>query len=194
MTPDARYVDLLPGLIAVSIGDGTMFTAVFITASVGVAPERQGVASAMASTGSGLGAAVGLAILVLLAGPNRGDLSGEAARIATASGIQLAVLAIAAGIAVTSGLLVALYARDHATVPARSTGAMPGCGPSAGLIRTTDCADAAGDETGVHRRGRRNAGRDRRRRDRRAVSVIQRGTRVQDRAASPSRSAVSAPG
>lgn len=101
-----------------------MFSAMFIAASVGVAPERQGVASAMASTGSGPGAAVGLAMLVLLEGPDRGDLSGEAARIATANGIRLAVLAIAAGIAVTSGLLVALYARDHATVLSRSTGAM----------------------------------------------------------------------
>jgi hypothetical protein len=144
MTADAGYVDLLPGLVAVSVGDGTMFTAMFIAASTGVAPDQQGVGSAMVSTGSGVGATVGLALLVLLADPGHGDLSGEAARIATANGIQLAVFAIAVGVAATQCLVIVLYPRDHARGPARPTGTTPGCGPSAGLIRTTDCA---GDET-----------------------------------------------
>jgi MFS family permease len=42
MTADARYVHLLPGLILVSLGDGAMFTAMFIAAATGVEPHRQG--------------------------------------------------------------------------------------------------------------------------------------------------------
>jgi MFS family permease len=58
MTADADYVDLLPGLILVSLGDGTLFTATYIAAGKGVPASRQGVASAIVSTGSGIGAAV----------------------------------------------------------------------------------------------------------------------------------------
>ena len=141
MTADARYVELLPGLVAVGVGDGTLFTAMFIAASTGVAPERQGVGSAVVSTGSGLGAAVGLAVLVLLADPGSDVVGDEALRIATAEGIRLAVFAISAGIAATAGLLVALFPREHAPAPA----ARPACGPSAGLIRTVDCPGTTGD-------------------------------------------------
>jgi hypothetical protein len=82
MTANAHYVDLLPGLILVSAGDGTMFTAMFIAAATGVAPHRQGTASAIVSTGSGIGAVVGLALLVLLANhgrarPQRGSAPGR---------------------------------------------------------------------------------------------------------------------
>ena len=78
-----------------------MFTAIFIAAATGVAPRRQGVASAIVSTGSGIGAAVGLALLVLLADPGPRDLGGEALRIATADGIRAAVYAIAVAIVAT---------------------------------------------------------------------------------------------
>jgi hypothetical protein len=49
----------------------------------------------------GVGAGVGLAILVLVANSGTGDLTGEALRNATAKGLSLAVLLVAAGIAVT---------------------------------------------------------------------------------------------
>jgi hypothetical protein len=58
---------LIPGLVAVSIGDGVLFTAMFIAAATGVSDHEQGVASGVVSTGSGIGASVGLAILVLVA-------------------------------------------------------------------------------------------------------------------------------
>jgi MFS family permease len=141
MTADAGYVELLPGLVAVGVGDGTLFTAMFIAASTGVAPERQGVGSAVVSTGSGLGAAVGLAVLVLLADPGSDVVGDDALRVVTAEGIRLAVFAISAGIAATAGLLVALFPREHATAPA----APPACGPSAGLIRTVDRPETTGD-------------------------------------------------
>lgn len=137
MTADAGYGDLLPGLILVSVGDGTMFTAMFIAAATGVAPHRQGVASAVVSTGSGIGAVVGLALLVLLANHGRADLSEEALRAATAGGIRAAVLAIAGGIAATLAF-VAAYPRPRAHREAHAgpagAGATPAaCGPAASM-------------------------------------------------------------
>ena len=38
--PEASYLALVPGLVAVSIGDGAMFTAIFIAAATGI-PDRQ---------------------------------------------------------------------------------------------------------------------------------------------------------
>jgi MFS family permease len=111
LTAGAGYPGLLPGLLLVGIGDGTMFTAIFITAATGVAARQQGVASAIVSTGSGIGAAVGLALLVLLADPGPRDLGGEALRIATADGIRAAVYAIAIAIVVTMLIVLAAYPR-----------------------------------------------------------------------------------
>ena len=111
LTAGAGYLGLLPGLLLVGIGDGTMFTAIFIAAATGVAPRQQGVASAIVSTGSGIGAAVGLALLVLLSDPGPRDLGGEALRIATADGIRSAVYAIAVAIVVTMLIVLAAYPR-----------------------------------------------------------------------------------
>lgn len=50
---------------------------------------------------AGVGAAFGLATLVLLANTGTDDLTGEALRIAGAGGMRVAVLAVAGGIAMT---------------------------------------------------------------------------------------------
>ena len=138
MTPDARYVDVLPGMILASVGDGTIFTLMFIAAATGVASNRQGVASAIASTSAGMGAAVGLAVLVLLANPEGEHLDPEALRVATALGIRTAVLTVAAAIAVTLALVLALHPRGG-TAPrtALPTGGAPPVrlGPCAGMTR-----------------------------------------------------------
>jgi EmrB/QacA subfamily drug resistance transporter len=112
MSPDGSYAALIPGLIAVSVGDGIVFTAMFIAAGTGVSDREQGVASAMAFTAAGVGAAVGLAVLVLVANAGTDGLTGEGLRVAMADGIGTAVLVVAAGIAVTA--LIAL------TAPARA--------------------------------------------------------------------------
>jgi MFS family permease len=109
MSPDGSYALLVPGLVAVSIGDGVVFTAMFIAAATGVTDREQGVASGIVSTGSGVGAVVGLAILVLLANSGTEGLVGEGLRVATAEGIRTAVFAIAGGIVVN--LLLALNLR-----------------------------------------------------------------------------------
>jgi MFS family permease len=101
MSPDASYGSLIPGLLAVSIGDGVVFTTMFIAAATGVTNREQGIASGIVSTGAGIGAAVGLAILVLVANSGTKGLVGEGLRIATAAGISTAVLVVAGGILVT---------------------------------------------------------------------------------------------
>jgi len=106
MTPDGSYGALIPGLIALSVGDGVVFTTMFIAAGTGVSDTEQGVASGIASTGSGVGAAIGLALLVLVANAGTVGLAGEELRVATANGLSAAVLAVAMGIVVM--VLVAL--------------------------------------------------------------------------------------
>ena len=88
----------------------------FIAAGTGVVDRDQGVASAIASTGSGIGAALGLAVLVLVANADTDDLAGEALRIATADGLSAAVLAVAAGIAATVLVALALPSRPPTLV------------------------------------------------------------------------------
>ena len=101
MTPDGTYAALVPGLVAVSIGDGAVFTTMFIAAATGVSDREQGIASGIVSTGAGIGAAVGLAVLVLVANAGTAGLLGEGLRIATAEGIRDAIFVIAGGIAAT---------------------------------------------------------------------------------------------
>jgi hypothetical protein len=100
MSMNGPYAALVPGLIAMSIGDGVVFTLMFIAAGTGVPDEEQGVASAIASTSTSVGAAVGLAVLVLIANAGTSGLSAEELRTATANGLGAAMFAIAAGIAV----------------------------------------------------------------------------------------------
>ena len=109
ISPDGTYAALVPGLILVSVADGVVFTATYIAAGTGVAEREQGIASGIASTASGVGAAVGLAVLVLVANAGTDGLAGEPLRVATADGIATAVLVIAGGIAAT--LLVTLNLR-----------------------------------------------------------------------------------
>jgi EmrB/QacA subfamily drug resistance transporter len=109
VSPDGSYAPLVPGLVAVSLGDGVVFTTMFIAAATGVADREQGVASGVVSTASGIGAAVGLAVLVLVANSGTEGLVSEQLRIATADGIGTAAYVIAMGIVVT--LVVALNLR-----------------------------------------------------------------------------------
>src|SRR5262249_6414647 len=89
-------------------------------ASTGVTDREQGVASGIVSTASGVGAAVGLAVLVLVANAGAHPLAGEELRVATAGGIRAAVFTIAGGIMVT--LLVTLAFRAGL---ARRLGVLP---------------------------------------------------------------------
>jgi MFS family permease len=120
MSPTGSYGALLPGLILISAGDGVVFTAMFIAAGTGVADREQGVASSVASTSTSIGAAVGLALLVLVANAGTDGLAGEPLRVATADGLRSAVLVVAGGIAAMA--LVALNLRPG---PSRVEAAPP---------------------------------------------------------------------
>jgi EmrB/QacA subfamily drug resistance transporter len=108
MSPDGSYAALVPGLVLLSIGDGVVFTTMFIAASTGVADDEQGVASGITSTSTSVGAAVGLAVLVLIADSTGGGLGD-------ADGLSAAVLAVAGGIAATA--LLALNVRPEPRAP-----------------------------------------------------------------------------
>jgi MFS family permease len=118
--PNAAYLALVPGLVAVSIGDGAMFTAIFIAAATGISDRQQGVASGIVSTGTGVGATVGLAVLVLIANAGTGGLGGEELRIATARGISHAAYGIAGGIMITLLIVVASRGRNEASDTAKA--------------------------------------------------------------------------
>ena len=117
MTPDASYAALVPGLVAISLGDGIVFTAMFIAASTGTPDHQQGVASGIASTGSGIGAVLGLALLVLVANHGIDGLAGEQLRDATAAGIKTAIYAIAGAILTTVIIAWQLRETPHRDVP-----------------------------------------------------------------------------
>jgi hypothetical protein len=117
MSPDGSYAPLIPGLVLLSIGDGVVFTTIFIAAATRVADSEQGVASGIASTATSIGAAVGLALLVLVANSGTGGLAGDALRVATADGLSNAVLVVAGGIVITA--LLALHLRPDPAPSAR---------------------------------------------------------------------------
>ncbi|MEU6862731.1 MFS transporter [Streptomyces sp. NPDC046876] len=121
ISPDGSYAELIPGLVALSIGDGVVFTTMFIAAATGVAAREQGIASGIASTGAGLGAAVGLALLVLVATAGLDDLTGEPLCIATAEGISTTLFVVAGGIAA----MLLLAVTRCPTPPARRPAAVP---------------------------------------------------------------------
>ena len=115
MSPDRSYAALIPGLILISIGDGVVFTTMFIAAGSGVDDHEQGVASGIASTSTSVGAAVGLALLVLVANSGTDGLAGEALRVAKADGLSTAVLVVAVGIAAIALLALTLHPAARAS-------------------------------------------------------------------------------
>ncbi len=104
-SPDASYATAVPGLVISGVGQGIVWTAMWIAVSTGVAAREQGVASGMASTTFNVGNAVGIALLAALANRGLDDRAGEALRIATADGGRTAVLVATAAMAL--GLVLA---------------------------------------------------------------------------------------
>ncbi|MGN6535450.1 MAG: MFS transporter [Mesorhizobium sp.] len=105
MVPGAEigngYLAIVPGLIVSGIGQGIVWTGMWIAAATGVRHDEQGVASGMASTTLSVGNSIGLAVLIALANRHLGGLEGEALAGAMSEGIQLAFWLAAAGILVS---------------------------------------------------------------------------------------------
>lgn len=104
---DSGYLAIVPGLIVSGIGQGVVWTGMWIAATSGVRDDEQGVASGMASTTLSVGNAIGLAVLIAIANRHVDGLEGDALRKAVAEGTQLAFWLAAAGILVS---LVAAFA------------------------------------------------------------------------------------
>ncbi|WND39897.1 MFS transporter [Streptomyces sp. BB1-1-1] len=75
---DATYTTALPGLILSGIDQGIVWTAMWIAASTGVAPNEQGIANGMASTTLNIGNAIGLAVLTAIADVGTDGKAGDA--------------------------------------------------------------------------------------------------------------------
>ncbi|MFE0678099.1 MFS transporter [Streptomyces sp. NPDC058867] len=104
---DRGYAALLPGIVLLGIGQGAAWTGMWIAASSGIAPEDQGLASGMASTTLQVGGAVGLAVLVAVAG----GIGQQTDVRALLDGIRVAVLVMAA--ALGCGALATLTLRQR---------------------------------------------------------------------------------
>ncbi|MFZ5673089.1 MAG: MFS transporter [Pseudomonadota bacterium] len=109
LAPDVPFAALAPGLVIVSIGDGVIFTTMFIAAATGVPDEKQGVASGIVSTASGIGAALGLAALVLIANRDTAGLAGEPLRHVMAAGISDATFTIAGGVMLMLAIVLSFH-------------------------------------------------------------------------------------
>ncbi len=104
--PHAPYLAIIPGLVLSGIGQGVVWTGMWIAAATGVHHDEQGVASGMASTTLSVGNAIGLAILIAVANAHTGGPAGAIRQAALASGIHMAFKLAAIGIFVS--LLAAL--------------------------------------------------------------------------------------
>ncbi|MGW2160522.1 MFS transporter [Nonomuraea sp. NPDC001699] len=103
---DAGYGLLIPGLVVSGLGQGIVWTAMWIAAATGTPAHEQGVANGIASTALNIGNAIGLAVFTVIADLGTEGRTGQALRAATADGEFLVVLLTAA--AMIAGLLITL--------------------------------------------------------------------------------------
>ncbi|MGW2217490.1 MFS transporter, partial [Nonomuraea sp. NPDC001684] len=103
---DAGYGLLIPGLVVSGLGQGVVWTAMWIAAATGTPAHEQGVANGIASTALNIGNAIGLAVFTVIADLGTAGRTGQALRAATADGEFLVVLLTAA--VMIAGLLVTL--------------------------------------------------------------------------------------
>ncbi len=113
---DAGYGLLVPGLIVSGVGQGIVWTAMWITSATGTPAHEQGVANGIASTTLNIGNAIGLAVFTVIADLGTEGRTGDALRAATADGEFLVVLLTAAGM--LAGLLVTVSLRNRPTASA----------------------------------------------------------------------------
>jgi EmrB/QacA subfamily drug resistance transporter len=114
---DAGYATLLPGLVVSGVGQGIVWTAMWIAAATGTAGHEQGVANGIASTSLNIGNAIGLAVFTAIAAIGTDVATGAALHAATADSQFVVVLLTAAGM--IAGLLVTLG------LPRRTAGTNP---------------------------------------------------------------------
>ncbi|MEY9862027.1 EmrB/QacA subfamily drug resistance transporter [Catenulispora sp. GAS73] len=95
MPVDGSYLtDLLPGLVVMSLGLGTVLVAVTTAANAGVHARQAGLAAALLSASQQIGGAVGIAVLTSIATSHTNDLvkHGHTLAAASTSGFARALL------------------------------------------------------------------------------------------------------
>jgi EmrB/QacA subfamily drug resistance transporter len=113
--------DLLPGLVIMAIGLGAVFVGVQNAANAGVPPEKAGLAAALITASSTLGAALGLAILTAIATSRTQHLliAHAAPHQALTSGFQHAL--VACSIFLLAASAVAAWASNIRSAPSPIT-------------------------------------------------------------------------
>ncbi|WP_211241038.1 MFS transporter [Pseudonocardia spinosispora] len=106
------YWALVPGLVVSGVGQGIVWTGMWIAAATGVGPDQQGVAAGTASTTLNIGNAIGLGVLIAVANAGLAGRQGDQLGAALAEGGRIAVLLAAAGMAL-GGLVVLFLLRDR---------------------------------------------------------------------------------
>lgn len=90
MVSEGSIWTVLPGLVIWGIGGGITFPAMFAAAATGVVPGEQGTASAMATAAQQIGGALGLAVLVAIAGSAATLLDGLRTALVIAAAVSIA--------------------------------------------------------------------------------------------------------
>nr|WP_273377939.1 MFS transporter [Actinopolymorpha pittospori] len=95
------YTALILGLLLMGVGQGAAYTLMFGAATSRIASRDRGIAAGMTSTAQQIGGAVGLAVLVAVANFGTQGMAGTNLA-ATTSGLRVALLTAAVGIAATA--------------------------------------------------------------------------------------------
>lgn len=121
---ESPYGVLVPGLILSGVGQGVVWTGMWIAAASGVHHDEQGIASGMASTTLSVGNAIGLAVLIAAANRHIAGSKDAALAATMAEGIQLAFWLTTAGIAITLLVAFAIPTKTRSEViePQKTTG------------------------------------------------------------------------
>ncbi|WP_036746238.1 MFS transporter [Paenibacillus sp. UNC451MF] len=104
---DSSYLLILPGLVISGVGQGIVWTGMWIAASTGVEQAEQGVASGMASTTLNIGNAIGLAFLIAIANSQLHGQTGLSLQAAVATGARTAFYIAAAGLVL--GIIITFF-------------------------------------------------------------------------------------
>jgi hypothetical protein len=118
---DGAYTSaILPGMLVVAVGTGCVFPVIIITATSGVAPTEQGLASGLVNTTQQIGASVGLAIVSTVMGARSAALlqpDGSNLQTTLVAGLQAGVL-VCAGCVLLATLVALVALRQHPTLVA----------------------------------------------------------------------------